>query len=215
MLIIRNILFKKCPFQILHHLPLLKQSLKFERLLHQTPTVRYSDDNESDNNLNKNQKKKNRNSSQFKKLPHNFSEISSLKYRYIPSKNNDTSDTNQDKSDKPSIKSLLKGLQVEGKLEQGKFRKRKLIQFEKDKNKDKAKGLTGRDVYVRAAFVEGSTYYTQIMPKGDKLHLDPLRDIRRKKRKRETFKGVPHEINFQVLGNGTSGGGKSLFLYTR
>ena len=214
MLIIRNILFKRCPFQILHHPPLLKQPVKFENILHQAPTVSYSDDNKSDNHLNKNKKEKKKHTSQFKKLPHNFSEISSLKYRYVTSKNNDTSDTNTDESDKPSIKSLLKGLQVEGKLVQGKFRKRKVIQFEKDKDKDKAKGLTGRDLYCRAAFVEGSTYYTQIMPKGDKLHLDPLRDIRRKKRKREIIKGVPHHINFQVLGNGTSGGGKSLFLYT-
>ena len=141
MLIIRNILFKRCPFQILHHPPLLKQAVKFENILHQAPTVSYSDDNKSDNHLNKNKKEKKKHTSQFKKLPHNFSEISSLKYRYVTSKNNDTSDTNADESDKPSIKSLLKGLQVEGKLTQGKFRKRKVIQFEKDNHKSKMKWL--------------------------------------------------------------------------
>ena len=50
------------------------------------------------------------------------------------------------------------------------------------------------------------------MPK-EELHLQPLREVRGKKRK--AFGNThPSEVYFQVIGNGTAGGATSLFLYT-
>ena len=51
------------------------------------------------------------------------------------------------------------------------------------------------------------------MPK-EEPHLAPLRECRNAKRRRDAIKGVPHNVYFQIVGNGTTGGARSLFFYT-
>ena len=110
------------------------------------------------------------------------------------------------KNDKSSIENLLQGLKVDTKV-YNKFNKQRILTGSGEKPP------TGRELYIKEAYDE-SRYNHKIMPKGDKLHLEPLREHRKAKRKRDLIKGVPHYIYFQVLQNGALGGGTSLFLYT-
>ena len=178
---------------LLHHFVRNLQPLQSERLLHQTIPNSCSDDsNENNNDKNK----------IFDKEPRNPSK----NYKHLRHISSGKNTSEKGEKHKSSLEELLTGLKVDTKV-YNKFNKQRLI------TRSGEAAPTGRELYINEAY-DQSRNNRKIMPKEDKLHLEPLREHRKAKRKRDFIKGVPHYMYFQVVGNGALGGGKSLFLYT-
>ena len=187
--------------KLLHHFVRSSPSWKYKKILHQPYTLSFSDDSSKNNNDNINY-------SEFTSL--NQSVVSSNNYRHLKHKNDEKLSTRKNKRSESHLDKLFNGLSIDVKCHNKKhFRQQKFVKT----NGDSTEFYTGRELYLREA-LSSAENNPRIMPKIDKLHLEPLRHYRLAKRKRDLIKGVPHNIYFQAVSNGAPGSGNALFLYT-
>ena len=185
---------------LLHHCARINQNFLPERLFHHTIYLNNIDDGESKDSSSNSDKNK------------RFDRKNNSRHLKLHSSDNVVNEKNENTSDRSSIYDLFDGLKVDcrgGKNKRNIKNKRKVVTI----RKDQTEFVSGRDQYLREALAECRTN-RKIMPKSDKYHLEPFRQIKAKKRQRDQLKGVPHNAYFQVIGNGSPGGGKSLILYT-
>ena len=177
---------------LLHHIARTSQYLLPKRVFHQTIVGCKNKDDETKNNSNSER------DSIFK----------TNNYRHLKYKSSEAAGKKE--VNHSSVHELFSGLKICTRVGARKrFNKQKVVEIQKGKTEF----LSGRDLYLREALAE-SKHNRKIMPKEDKYHLEPLRQQKIKKRRRDQIKGVPHNVHFQIVGNGSPGGGKSLLLYT-
>ena len=195
MLKVINIKWKCCATGILlHHIASTSKYLLPNRVFHQTISVCKGKDEESKNSSN----------------TEKDSTIRTNNYRHLQYKSTDRKSAAKEEVNSSSVHELFSGLKIETRVGPRKrFNKQKVVEI----RKGQTEFLSGRDLYLREALAE-SKHNRKIMPKEDKYHLEPLRQQKIKKRRRDQMKGVPHNVHFQIVGNGSPGGGKSLLLYT-